>query len=198
MLFRSGGSIGGRIIRDKLFFNSSYHLLRHDRGNNNLLQVPTALERVGDFSQTLIRDNSGKPTAAQTFDPWNVTMINSNLYRRAAVPNAIIPNPHPAALLTFSKYPMPNRTPLDEYNAQNFEAYTVQTVRRHNLNNRLDYRLGMHSLYGSFGISYAEIATPRPFGESPFNGAPSSRKDDNPYIQFGDTMTVSPDRKSVV
>ena len=51
----AGGSIGGPILRDKLFFFSSYHGLRNNQSTTQLLTVPTALERVGNFSQTRMR-----------------------------------------------------------------------------------------------------------------------------------------------
>jgi trimeric autotransporter adhesin len=187
-----GGSIGGPILRDKLFFFSSYHLLRHNNNLTVLQTVPTALERVGDFSQTFIRDESGNPIPARIFDPFNVVQEGPDLYRRVEVPNARIQNPNPAALLMYSYYPLPNRAPDDVFNTNNFRADTPITVRRHSSNNRVDLRLGNHSLYGSGGISYAEIITPRPFGQSPFNGADGVRGDKNPYIQVGDAFVISP------
>jgi trimeric autotransporter adhesin len=187
-----GGSLGGPILRNRLFFFSSYHGLRNDQGQNFLLTVPTALERVGNFSQTFIRDETGNPIPAQIFDPWNVVQEGPNLYRRMPIPNAIIPDPDPHALRIFAFYPMPNRTPQDVFNTNNFEASGVQTVRRHSNNNRVDFRFRNHSIYGSGGISYAEIIQPRPFGEAPFNDAPGVRSDRNPYFQVGDAIVVSP------
>ena len=87
---------------------------------------------------------------------------------------------------------MPNRTPDDVYNTNNFEATTLTTVRRHSSNNRVDFRHAKHSIYGSGGISYAEILTPRPFGTAPFNDAAGIRGDKNPYFQMGDAIVVSP------
>jgi carboxypeptidase family protein/TonB-dependent receptor-like protein len=188
----AGGSIGGPILRNKLFFFSSYHLLRNDQETTSLLTVPTALERVGNFSQTFIRDENGNPVPARIFDPFNVTQINSDLYRRAEIPNAIIPNPDPYAVRMYSYYPLPNRTPDDVFNTNNFEATTTQTVRRHSSNNRVDFKWKNHAIYGSGGISYAEIVTPRPFGQAPFNDAPATRGDKNPYIQIGDAVVLSP------
>jgi hypothetical protein len=187
-----GGSLGGRIIRNKMFFQSSYHLLRHDRGSRSLLTVPTELERVGNFSQTFIRSESGQPVAAQIFDPYNVVQVGPDLYRRQPTPNAIITNPHPAALKAMSFYPLPNRTPDDPFNTNNYQAFVVQTVRRQNTNNRVDYLAGKHSLYFSGGYSWGEIITPRNFGAAPFNEAPGEQGDKNPYFQIGDTVVLSP------
>jgi trimeric autotransporter adhesin len=187
----AGGSVGGPILRNKLFFFSSYHGLRNDQTSTQFMTVPTALERVGNFSQTLIRDENGNPVPARVFDPWNVVQEGPDLYRRAEFPNAIIPNPDPFALRIYGYYPLPNRTPDDAFNTNNFGATTTQTVRRHSSNNRVDFRFKNHSLYGSGGISYAEIVTPRPFGTAPFNDAPGVRSDKNPYIQIGDAIVLS-------
>ena len=188
----AGGSLGGPILRNKLFFFSSYHLLRNDQSITSLQTVPTALERVGNFSQTFIRDENGNPVPARIFDPFNVTQQGPDLYRRAEIPNAIIGNPDPYAVRMYSFYPLPNRTPDDVFNTNNFEATTLQTIRRHSSNNRVDFKWKSHSIYGSGGISYAEIVTPRPFGAAPFNDAPATRSDKNPYVQIGDAIVVSP------
>ncbi|MEO7273371.1 MAG: carboxypeptidase-like regulatory domain-containing protein, partial [Vicinamibacterales bacterium] len=188
----AGGSFGGPVLRNKLFFFSSYHVLRNDQQTTSLLTVPTALERVGNFSQTFIRDENGNAVRARIFDPFNVTPINSDLYRRAEIPNAIIPNPDPYAVRMYSYYPLPNRTPEDVFNTNNFEATTTQTVRRHSSNNRVDFKWKDHAIYGSGGISYAEVVTPRAFGTAPFNDAAASRGDKNPYVQVGDAVVLSP------
>ncbi|HEX3879298.1 MAG TPA: carboxypeptidase regulatory-like domain-containing protein [Bryobacteraceae bacterium] len=187
-----GGALGGRIIRDKLFFFGSYHYLMHNVGIATLATVPTALERMGNFSQTLVADQSGNPIPVQIYNPYSVTMVGPQLYQRAPFPNAIIPNPSPAALLMMSYYPLPNRTPTNFTGAQNYQSTTVETVRRHNTSNRVDYVRGKQSFYGSGGLEYANVANPRPFGKSPVNGAPAVTKDKNPYGQIGDTIIVSP------
>jgi hypothetical protein len=187
-----GGTLGGPILRNKVFFFTSYHQLRHNNTQTQLMTVPTALERIGDFSQTLIPNESGQPIPARIFDPFDVIQQGPDLYQRREFPNARIPNPDPAALYMYSFYPLPNRTPDDVYNTNNYQATIEQTVRRYSSNSRIDFRTGRHSIYGSGGISYAEIVTPRPFGQSPFNGAAGSNGDKNPFVQIGDAVVLGP------
>ena len=190
-----GGALGGPIVKDKLFFYSSYHYLRFNQGQTYLETVPTALERVGNFSQTFQQNSNGVPSPAQVFNPFSVTQLGSNLYQRAPFPNAIIPNPDPAALSIYSFYPMPNRTPDDVYNTNNFTATVVNTVRRQTLNNRVDYKLGRHSIYGNGGFDFGTILQPFYFGKfvtKGFNDAPTTTKDTNPYAQVGDAIVINP------
>ena len=188
----AGGSIGGPILRNKLFFFSSYHGLRNNQTTTALMTVPTALERVGNFSQTLKPDENGNPIPARIFDPFNVTQkapTSTAAPRSRTRPSRTRIRTRCGCSATTR---MPNRTPDDVYNTNNFESTTTTTVRRHSNNNRVDLKLGSHSIYGSGGISYAEIITPRPFGTAPFNDAPGIRSDKNPYIQLGDAIVLTP------
>src|SRR5882724_10878514 len=186
-----GGAISGPIVKNRLFFFSSYHYLRFNQGQNFLSTVPTDLERVGNFSKTLI-NVGGVATPAQIFNPFSVTQLATDLYQRAPYPNATIPNPSPFAVRMYSFYPLPNRTPDDVYNANNYASSVVNTVRRHTLMNRVDYRLGKHSIYGSGGLDYGDVTQPRAFGKAPFNDAPTVTNDRNLYGQVGDTIVLGP------
>jgi hypothetical protein len=186
-----GGAISGPIVKNKLFFFTSYHYLMFNQGQNFLSTVPTDLERVGNFSKTFI-NVGGAATPAQVYNPFSVTQLNTDLYQRAPYPNAIIPNPNPYAVHMYSFYPEPNRTPDDVYNTNNYASTAVNTVRRQTLNNRVDYRLGKHSIYGSGGFDFGDVVQPRPFGKAPFNDAPTVTNDRNPYGQIGDTIVFTP------
>jgi hypothetical protein len=192
-----GVDVGGPIIKDKLFFFTSYGYLRHNTGIVNLLTVPTALQRTGDFSQSLIPGLNGAPVPVQIYNPWNVTQLGPNLFQRAPYPNAIIPASasNPYALKMLSNYPQPNRTPVDAFGDQNYLATGTQTIRRHSVDARIDYTRGKNSFYGSGGLYYGIITTPPSFGAGsvkPLNDAPSVTRDRNPYGQIGDTITLNP------
>jgi hypothetical protein len=202
-----GGTVGGRIIRDKLFFFTSYELMRHKDTPQWLWTVPTAAERTGDFSHTLTAASNGTPTAVGIYDPNNVTQTGPTVWTRVPYPNAIIPNPNPMAVKLMSVWPLPNRTPIDAYNTQNFYTQAIRTFSRSSNNSKLDYHTGKHAIYASGGVSIGSIETPSPFGAdsqwfgaatalSGFSGGgaaqPRHVSDDNPYIQLGDSVVLGP------
>lgn len=189
-----GGAIGGPIIKNKLFFFTSYHYMRFNQADDWLLTVPTALERNGDFSQTKVRDYNGLPVPAQIFNPFSVTQLGPNLYQRAPYPNAIITNPDPHGLAMYAPYPLPNRTPDDVFNTNNFGTRTSKTYRKQSSNSRIDYKFGPHSIYGSGGLGYGDILTGSPWGPKSlyFPSGDRETRDFNPYGQIGDIIALSP------
>jgi hypothetical protein len=115
-----GVSLGGPIKRDRTFFFSDYEGTRSREGITRVTNVPTALERAGNFSQSFfgapIDPFTGMPFPGGVIDP---TRIN-------AVGHAI------AAL-----YPLPNRSvPF-----QNFVSSPTQRDRNDSFDARLDHRL---------------------------------------------------------
>ncbi len=115
-----GGTIGGPVIKDKLFFFTSYEMMRHSDTAQWMLTVPTALQQVGNFSQTVVSGSNGTPTPVTIYDPNNVTQTGPTVYTRVPYPNNIIPNPSPYALKVMSIYGLPNRAPTNAFGANNF------------------------------------------------------------------------------
>jgi hypothetical protein len=194
-----GGHVGGPILKDRLFYFASYERLHHSDPANWMLTIPTMTERAGDFSKTMIRDNNGNPISAQLFDPYNVVNLGPNLYQRMPVPNSKVSNPSSYALKHYNGFPEPNRAATDPFGSNNFFTQKTRQFRKNNLNARVDYRLGMHSIYGTGGFTEGSIKTPRPFGDdSPFFQPPSNAwsseltEDRNPYGAIGDTVVLSP------
>jgi hypothetical protein len=100
-----GGTVGGPLIipgtgfnksRQKLFFFFSYDLLKNRNTIDNSFTMPTALERQGDFSQTVTTQGVQIPI----FDPNNGAQFPGN-----KVPANRI---NPAGLAMLNLFPLPD------------------------------------------------------------------------------------------
>ena len=67
-----GFSLGGPIFKGKTFFLVDLERQRNISKNLISARVPTALERQGDFTQTLTQDTDGNTVPVQLFNPFNV------------------------------------------------------------------------------------------------------------------------------
>ena len=111
-----GGSVGGPLWlpkiysgKDRTFFFLNYEGARYRSGSNaRLAGVPTALERQGDFSQSLIDD--GRPV--QIFDPLTARLVNNRVVRQP-FPGNKIPESRfdPLSKIYLKYYPEPNQPP---------------------------------------------------------------------------------------
>lgn len=91
-----GGSVGGPIQKNKLFYFGDYQGTRRNTGGGALLRVPSALERSGDLSATgfpIFDPLSGATPAARTRFPNDVIPANrlspqtANLLKLIPLPN---------------------------------------------------------------------------------------------------------------
>ena len=108
-----GATLGGPVViprvyrgKDRTFFLASWETLRQSSGGNRLSEVPTILERSGDFSRSV--DAAGRPVTVN--DPLN----------GAAFPGNRIPASRldPIARKAAPYYPLPNSVdPTDNYHA---------------------------------------------------------------------------------
>lgn len=159
-----GGAIGGRIIKDKLFFFGDAQLTRKSVGGSLLTTVPTAQERTGNFSDWLALGSQ-----YQLYDPLTG---NADGTGRAKFNGNIIPTNRlsPQAQNLLQYFPLPNTVGTivngiaAPYN--NYENSGALTVNGNQWNTRWDYYLNeKNTFFGRY--SYAQFIEQAPgvFGE---------------------------------
>jgi hypothetical protein len=156
-----GATFGGPIWipklyngRNKAFFFASYQGLRRKQGSSAYYTMPTALERTGDFSQTktLVSINGvSTPEPISVYLPSpatsTVTFPTAGQYqdnRQQAISNGVknvIPSQYldPTALKIASFFPLPNITPLNADNSQNYYTQVPTYTQSDQILDRFDY-----------------------------------------------------------
>lgn len=121
-----GGTIGGPVVKDKLFYFGSYQGTRQNTASfGQIAFVPTAAERTGDFSDLLpgtqlINPNTGVPYTNNQVPTAQLDPTAQYLLKHIPLPNG------PGRQLTYNGAPSIQNT--DEYLA------------------KLDYNVGKHHL----------------------------------------------------
>jgi len=135
-----GYQIGGPIKKDKLFFFWSQEFYRQfvPTGGTAQFYTPTAAERTGDFSQSIVPGSGVNPVAVQIAG----TGITNNVIDPTAI------NPQTQAILNL--FPLPNTGGFG-VNGQNYnfsQALSAQQPRREDIL-RVDYQINStNRLYG--------------------------------------------------
>ena len=136
-----GGSLGGPIRTDKTFFFADYEGFRNRQGVANLITVPTARMRTGDFSEL----------SAPIFDPTTGP--------RVTFPGNVIPANRidPIAARLIALYPLPNQPGL----ANNYASTTLRTQNMDTADFRVDHRFdGNNSLFARYSYNRVNTFTP--------------------------------------
>jgi hypothetical protein len=155
-----GGSIGGHILKDKLFFFGDAQLNRQSQGGSVLTTVPTAAERTGNLSDWLAASSN-----YQIYDP--ATGNQTTGLGRTPFPNNIIPTSRlsPQALAIMAYFPLPNSTVEGTPYTNNYAASGAVGITGNLWNTRWDYYLNpKNAIFGRYSYaSYTEQA-PGAFG----------------------------------
>ena len=144
-----GGSLGGRIIRNRTFFFADYERYHQERGQTFVSTVPTAAMRTGNFSELL------SARGIVIYDPLTSP--------RTPFPGNIIPANRidPVALRFLNLYPTPSAPGL----ASNFTTTVNREQTSDTFDVRLDHRFtDTRSLYLRYSDNAVETLVPGVFG----------------------------------
>ena len=153
-----GGTLGGPIVKNKLFFFSSYERWNDQRPITVKITVPTAAERQGDFNQSqracrinntvvncvrAIYDPLSSTGASGIRTPYAGNLIGASLF-------------DPASVKLLAEMPVPNQPGND----LNWQGSKVEKVRYWNLSTRGDWnvsdKLKTFVRYGGFNTVLLE------------------------------------------
>jgi hypothetical protein len=125
-----GGSLGGPILKNKLFYFGSYQGTRTNTATNGQVQfVPTMAERGGDFSDLLPSTQLVDPSTGAPFKGNQIPLERLNPVANYLLQHIPLPN-GPGRQLTFNGSPLVQHT--DEYLG------------------KLDYNIGKHHVSGRY------------------------------------------------
>jgi hypothetical protein len=149
-----GGTLGGPIAKNKVFFFSSFEGFRRSQSLFTLFTVPNAALRAGDFSGAV----NSNGTIQQIYDPTTGT---SNGVGRTQFANNIIPTSqlNPIALKVLNLFPMPNTPGIGAGGlTNNYQRQENRKFARDNVDGKVNWnRTSAHQIWGKFSYMNAVV-----------------------------------------
>jgi hypothetical protein len=183
-----GFSVSGPLIKNRTFFVFDLERVRQNFKSLVSTRVPTALERQGDFRETLGTDRSeegnGELVPVQIFNPFN--LVNGER-QPFTVDNVIDPQfIDPIGQALMNAYPEPTGE-LDLNTLTNFTQGVVNSSPSQQFDIKVDHVLtDKHHLMGRYSQNYADYTQPGFF----YNAFTSQTKTRNAVIEH--VWTTSP------
>lgn len=153
-----GGTIGGPILHDRLFFFGDYQGIKQLVGVTRNSVVPTLAMRQGNFSGV-----------AAIYDPTTTTVVNGNVTRARFANDRITSPMDPVALALLSRIPLPNQN-----GANNYTRTANDDDHQNQFDTRVDGAFGQHDRGFARYTYYHEVenpVTPFPDGSGAISGS---------------------------
>lgn len=185
-----GGSIGGPIKKNKLFFFFDYQGTRLHKGVPSAAQVPTALERQGIFTESF----PGSPEV-QIYDPATTTVDPSTgLKTRSPFKDNTIPTDriNPIATQLLNLFPLPN---VPGALSANYVSVPIATLTDNEFDIRLDWNISnKDTAFARFSRDQATNFTPSGLPDFGTLGATSNQNlsDRARNLAISETHVFSP------
>ena len=202
-----GFNVSGPVVIPKLydggnatFFSLSYEGMRETIGRSYLRTIPTAPERLGDFSRTV--DKSGDPLPL--FDP-NTTRLNPDFnadlpvatdnlqYLRDPYPGNVIPKEQldPVAMAALPLYPAANVN-IGPFDQNNYSIYSPERNEADGMRGKVDHAFWERQRL-SVGFAFSNgFSGPARFFDTPANPGRPNRDFRSRSIRGEHTFTISP------
>ncbi len=180
-----GGTLGGPIVKNRLFYFGSYERFKEERGIQETFSVPTARMRQGDFSEIL--------AAYPNFRIYDPTTGDAAGNGREVFAGAVLPANRLSAIAQRIQqtYPAPN-TSADLNGNRIADDYVVQRAPlfdRHNYDVKLSFnRSSAHQIWAK--LSYLDANVNDRFQLGFDQVAPAPTKVTAPVV--GHTWTLTP------
>ena len=148
-----GGSIGGPIQKDKVFFFGDYQGLRSNVGGSRLLTVPTAAARNGDFSAY----------GVNIYDPLTGVPAQRTQFANNVIPGSRL---SPQAQNILKLIPMPNAPGDANGTINNYVAAGSEPFDDDTFDARIDDRINERlNLFGRYSFAAFDRNGPTSFGQ---------------------------------
>ena len=163
-----GYALGGPVYipkvyngKDKTFFFSDYQATKWVQNSTFLTTVPTAAQRIGDFSQT--RTASG--ALIPVYNPFSTRLnpASAGTFLRDSFPGNVVPSSmiSPIAARMIAYYPDANTAGTAFTSANNFISGAPRTIDQANFDIRIDHNISdRERLFGRFGGLRSTLGQP--------------------------------------